>query len=268
MQKRRRKHRLSQNRFRSMKLFFMVFLLFIVLGVILYMGGISKEREQNLEYVTKQDQETAHYILANSNKFPKELLELLENNPETADFVAGYLSSDKKTIGTVSQEEKRKGHPLLLQWDKRWGYAKYGGSMIAISGCGPTCLSMAIVGLTHESVSPYDVAKFSEENGYYVKGTGTAWSLMTEGASYYGLSSNEISLSESAMKSVLDSSGMIICAMGPGDFTTEGHYILIYGYENGGFLVNDPNSRKRSGKKWLYRDLSHQIRNLWAVYGE
>ncbi len=261
MQRKRRRHRIG-----SMKLFFVVSLFFVVLGIIFHLNGISDEQELNPAYSTKQNEDRIHYILENSEKYPKELLELLESNPETADFVAAYPSVNRNKIKTVSREEREEEHPLLMQWDKRWGYARYGGSMIAISGCGPTCLSMAIVGLTHESVSPYDVAKFSEENGYYVKGTGTAWALISEGASYYGVSSEEISLSESVMRSVLDSSGMIICAMGPGDFTTEGHYILIYGYENGEFLVNDPNSRERSRKKWSYSKLSCQIRNLWALY--
>lgn len=55
--------------------------------------------------------------------------------------------------------------------------------IIGLSGCGPTCLSMVLLALTEdEEATPYEVARFSEENGYYVEGSGTAWSLMTEGA--------------------------------------------------------------------------------------
>lgn len=258
MSKRHRKHRIS-----SVKIGLFVSLLLIGIGFLIHLGGGRLEEQK---YSSEKQRETIRQIMANPTKYPQDLLELLEKNQEPADFVAGYPSADRSSVGEISQEERRKAHPLLLQWDKRWGYAAYGESMIAISGCGPVCLSMAVVGLTHQRVSPYDVAKFSEENGYYVEGTGTSWSLMTEGAAYYGLRSEEISLSESVMKTVLDSGGRIICAMGPGDFTTEGHYILLYGYEDEGFLVNDPNSRERSRKKWLYSRLSSQIRNLWAVY--
>ena len=38
--------------------------------------------------------------------------------------------------------------PLLLQWDERWGYRYYGDQMMAINGCGPTCLSMVVSYLT------------------------------------------------------------------------------------------------------------------------
>lgn len=195
---------------------------------------------------------------------PSELLEMLERNPDMADFVAGYPQADRKKVGSFSSEEIKAEHPLLLQWDKRWGYYKYGESMIAVSGCGPVCLSMVILGVRHEAVLPTKICKFSEKEKYYVQGSGTSWQLMTEGAARFGLTGRELSLSESSMRNVLDAGGMIICAMGPGDFTTTGHFIVIYGYDGSGFQVNDPNSRQRSSRSWEFDELSGQIKNLWG----
>lgn len=190
--------------------------------------------------------------------------EALKKNSEMLDFVKGYPKADVAWVGSFNDKEKNAKHPLLLQWDKRWGYTKYGESMMGISGCGPTCLSMVILGLTQGEVTPYKVAKYAEKNGYYVAGSGTSWKLMTEGAAHFGITGSEMPLSESNMKAVLDAGGMFICAMGPGDFTTEGHFIVIYGYDEQGFLVNDPNSVIRSKKSWSFARISHQIRNLWA----
>ena len=53
--------------------------------------------------------------------------------------------------------------------------------------------------------------------------------------------------------------------MGPGDFTTTGHFIVLVGYENGKIKVNDPNSIKNSEKEWTYEQIKDQIRNLWAI---
>ena len=72
-------------------------------------------------------------------------------------------------------------------------------------------------------------------------------------------------LSESAMKQALDQGSVIISSMRPGDFTTTGHFILIRGYDEKGFLVNDPNSRKNSEKQWDYETLSGQIKGLWEI---
>ena len=58
---------------------------------------------------------------------------------------------------------------------------------------------------------------------------------------------------------------MLICSVSEGDFTQTGHFIVIYGYEDGWFEVNDPNSVTRSNAKWTYDRLEGQIRNLWAM---
>ena len=57
----------------------------------------------------------------------------------------------------------------------------------------------------------------------------------------------------------------IICAMGPGDFTSSGHYIVLVGVEDGLLRVNDPNSRENSGKLWKFEDIESQFRNLWVI---
>ena len=67
------------------------------------------------------------------------------------------------------------------------------------------------------------------------------------------------------MKQALDQGSVIICSMRPGDFTTTGHFILLRGYDENGFLVNDPNSRKNSEKQWNYDALSGQIKCLWEI---
>ncbi len=56
----------------------------------------------------------------------------------------------------------------------------------------------------------------------------------------------------------------IICSMGPGDFTTAGHFIVLVGVEEGKIKVNDPNSKERSSKLWDYETLEPQIKNLWV----
>lgn len=75
--------------------------------------------------------------------WPTELIELLKKNPETEDFVLNYpLLKDTYQDIDLSEYADTDEVPLFMQWDKRWGYTSYGEDMIAISGCGPTCLSM------------------------------------------------------------------------------------------------------------------------------
>ena len=106
------------------------------------------------------------------------------------------------------------------------------------------------------------------ENGYYVEGTGTSWALMEDMPKLYGIKAASLSLSAGNMRAALDNGSVIICAMGKGDFTLSGHYIVIYGYDNEGFMVNDPNCVARSGRRWTFSDIQYQIRNIWAYSKE
>ena len=170
-------------------------------------------------------------------------------------------ASPADTIGEVAAGEI----PLLLQWDERWGYSVYGDNMIAVNGCGPTAVAMVVSGLLCDpSVTPYKVAKFAEEQGYYAGESGTSWTLMSEGVQSFGIWGEELGLSRSEVFSALESGCPIICSMRPGDFTTTGHFIVLTKVENGKIKVNDPNSRIRSGQLWDYERLEPQIQNLWA----
>lgn len=228
---------------------------------------VSRTEEEVLAKLKERAEEDKEYeeILENPDDWPEAYLAALANNPEMLEYVKGYPDSNGSVTGGLTKKEKSRKYPLFIQWDERWGYASYGGSSIGISGCGPTCLSMTIFALTKdETVTPDKVARYSEAQGYYVEGTGTSWTLMTEGAASFGVTGTELSLSEDIMKRELDAGHPIICAMGPGDFTAAGHFIMIYGYNKDGFSVNDPNCRARSEKAWTYAELSGQIKNLWA----
>ena len=155
--------------------------------------------------------------------------------------------------------------PLLLQWDERWGYGEYAGELMGLSGCGPTCLSMVCIQLLQDaSYTPQYVAVFALENGYAVKGNGSAWSLISEGGKKLGLDVTEIPLDEGRIIRNLEVGNPIICVMGPGDFTTSGHFIVLTEYADGYVKVNDPNSPTRSQKPWKLTDIMPQMNNLWV----
>lgn len=209
-------------------------------------------------------------IYEKRDAYPQKVLASLCNNPEMYEYVEGYLNyatGDESVVkeAVLSEEEKSQHYPLFLQWDARWGYEEYGDFNIALSGCGPTTLAMALVAVTGDtSITPDDIARYSMKNGFYVEGTGTAWSLMTEGVKAYNVKARELSLDEQVMKNALDAGKVIICSMRPGDFTAVGHFIMIYDYDTNGFKVNDSNCIYRSSRYWSYEELSGQIRILWS----
>lgn len=200
------------------------------------------------------------------SEYPKELVALFERNPEAREYVLNYpLKKNAEENAAVSLPSDG-SVPLYLQWDERWGYEKYSGELMGLSGCGPTALSMAASYLLNdETLTPAYVARFSEKNGYASYKNGTSWTLMSEGACKLGLSSEEVPLWEASMAAAFSENKLIVCAMGKGDFTSTGHFILLTGYEDGMFSVCDPNSVKRSERLWSYDELSGQIRGMWAL---
>ena len=71
-----------------------------------------------------------------------------------------------------------------------------------------------------------------------------------------------MSLDEDVMKTVWIRD-ILLSRHAPRDFTAAGHFIMIYGYEKDGFLINDPNCISRSRQVWDYDSLSSQIKDLW-----
>ena len=199
-------------------------------------------------------------------QWPKELVALLDKNPETKDFVLNYpLKKDASPEIDLSECIDTDDVPLLFQWDQRWGYDRYAGELMGLSGCGPTCLSMVCLYLLDDPIyTPQYVAEFAKENGYSVDGNGSAWTLISKGGVELGLDVNEIPLDENRIVRNLEVGNPIICVVGPGDFTSTGHFIIMTGYEDGFVSVNDPNSNARSEQLWDLKSVMSQIRNLWV----
>lgn len=206
--------------------------------------------------------------IMNSIQYPKQLKDLALKNEEALEFVYDYPAEHvKKHTIDLTEEASMDSVPLFVQWDKRWGYEKYSGNFFAASGCGPTTLSMVVVYLTHNrEASPIAVAKYSKEAGYSVDGSGSSWTLISEGCRHYGVKAKTVALDESRMKAELDEGHPIVVNVGPGDFTDTGHFMVITGYDDEGFSINDPNSIEKSGKRWLFKNISSQIRAVWSMY--
>lgn len=238
-----------------------------------YGGDVDKPIERSESEVTARlmelakENEIIQEIVTDLTIYPEKMLEALANNPEMADFVAGYPDADGSEAGVLTEYEKTQDYPLFLQWDPRWGYAYYGDdSNIGLAGCGPTSLSMALFYLTgDETLTPDKLAEYAMENDYYMYGTGTLWALIEDVPVMYGVHSEEIEIDQWTMEHELDQGNIIITVLRPGDFTATGHFIVIYGYDKNGFYVNDPNCVARSREQWTFAQLEDQIKHGWSL---
>ena len=203
------------------------------------------------------------------SEWPQEMLTLLENNTDAEEYVQNYpfLKDTLQEIDLTDQLGTGEV-PRLYQWDARWGYSAYGSGPMGLTACGPTCLSMACLYFLQDAkYTPRYTADFAEENGYYVKGAGSSWTLFSKGAKELGLNVEAISPNASVIMDHLEAGDLVVCAMGPGDFTTTGHFILMVGAKDGMAIINDPNSVINSEKLWKVADIKAQISMLWAISG-
>lgn len=200
------------------------------------------------------------------NAWPQEMVDAVANNPELGQFVLNYpIKKDKDPVIDLSQYRNTDTVPLLFQWDERWGYSDYSGGIMGFTGCGPTCLSMVSIYLRNNpDLTPRYIAEFSESHGYSAPGSGSKWALISEGGKELGMDVKELPLDRNLVMRNLEEGNPIICVMGPGDFTTNGHFIVMTGCEDGKIRVNDPNSKERSERLWDYDQIQGQIKNLWV----
>ena len=241
----------------------------VLLALLCARPGYYLYRKLEYKYGTPNPSEQLVHAYAEAKSipygaYPRDLIALLETAPEARNFVLSYPEREETEVDLSGYD--RETVPLFLQWDPMWGYESYGSGYLAATGCGPTCLAMAGYYLTgDENMNPKALAEFAEQNGYYARGYGSSWTLISEGTGKLGLTVKELPLVKKKIVDALEEGSPVILALGKGDFTTTGHYILLTGVEEGGFRVNDPNSRERSGRLWTYEQLENQIRNIWAI---
>ena len=190
---------------------------------------------------------------------------LLANNKDATQYILGYLAGQQAEPFEQGQSvDIDRKYPYYIQWDKRWAYDKLGGTNIAIGGCGPTCVAMALSGiLDDKSITPKKIAEQEEANGYFTDG-GTKWSFFDYIAKEYGVKSTGVPLSKNAINASLKKGNPIIASVHPGKFTTVGHIILITAVDSeGNYIINDPNSYTRTLKKWSFDELKTEIVAMW-----
>jgi uncharacterized protein YukE len=125
----------------------------------------------------------------------------------------------------------------------------YAGETIAAAGCGPTSAAMVLSYLTGETVDPVTTSAWSTQHGYACNGNGTYEALFPAIGKAYGLTVQQESQTAGNIINSLTNGNVIIAHMGPGEFTSGGHYIVLRETDgNGNVLVADPANPARN--KW------------------
>jgi peptidoglycan hydrolase-like protein with peptidoglycan-binding domain/GH25 family lysozyme M1 (1,4-beta-N-acetylmuramidase) len=155
------------------------------------------------------------------------------------------------------------------QGDSRWGkkmYSNHGdkNQTMSNSGCGPTACADVVATLKDAAVTPWTLAQLAMEWGDRTDNSGTAWAFFERVAKKYSFVKFVQSKTWDALTACLDAGGYVVCSMGPGYWTSGGHYICVWKYDGTYVYANDPASNTRKRQK--IRDFKSQRKQYFCFY--
>ena len=169
------------------------------------------------------------------------------------------------------------------QYDPKWANHNYSApgesKTIKTSGCGPTSAADILATLIDSKITPVDTAEWSMAHGYKYKNQGTAYAYFTPQFKEYGLtckmlnSNDARNMSEGSklkfnatIRSLLQEPGnFVIACMGPGNWTSGGHYIVAYKMDNQFVYICDPASSSAERACNSQSLFFQQIKYAWSV---
>lgn len=213
-----------------------------------------------------------------AGRFMPYVIEHAEGNPNVIHFLYlyghdvtspdtfEYTDAERQCLLPLLGDDVKGLVPLLMQWDWRWGYDWYGGGPIGLTGCAPTCMAMIGMGLTgDESFNPREMCAYSESAGFWVSGSGTSWSLVTNAFPNHPISVWQISPDEGSIRSELQAGHPVLINVGIGKFSAVGHFMVLAGLaEDGTFILNDPNNLENCSRTWAWSDLASEVVSAWS----
>lgn len=228
-----------------------------------YKTDNKRALKKNLQKEADVDNDNARWLVDNFDYLDDNLIYLAGNDSDAIDFVYNYSNeiTDFEYYPGESVDFDR-STPYFLQWDNRWAYDYLGDSVIGLAGCGPTSMAMVLARL--EGDTSIDPGKIALDAQNYMTDDGIAWKFFNDEANRYGYSAYDISNDEGAIIDALEN-GPLIVSVNKGIFTLFGHILVIDSYQDGKFVINDPNSMEKSERSWSYDEIKDQIAHIWLI---
>lgn len=166
-----------------------------------------------------------------------------------------------------------------LQTDPRWKSLDYSAkgekTTIGASGCGPTALAMVLATWADAKVTPATECAWALAHGYKAPHQGTYYGYFAKAAARYGLTCrmlNSVSIYGSGAspyhakaKAALDAGGLVIACMGKGNWTSSGHYVLLWKIDGDTVFINDPASTLARRTRGSYALFCRQVKYYWTI---
>lgn len=155
------------------------------------------------------------------------------------------------------------------QLDKRWKNLPYRvkgeNSTIGGSGCGPTSAAMLIETITGKTFTPIDACNWSVAHGYKALHNGTYQSYIAAQFSDKGINCIALpSKDHNKVKKALEEGWYAIALMGKGTWTSGGHYIVVWAWDDK-VRINDSASSKPARLNGDPKTFMNEVRRYWLI---
>ena len=166
-----------------------------------------------------------------------------------------------------------------LQTDPRWAKVDYSAkgekTTIGASGCGPTAMAMVLATWADKSVTPQSECAWALSHGYKAPKQGTYYGYFAPAAKRYGLKAymlngttiygKQDSPYHAKAKAALDQGHLVIACMGPGLWTSSGHFVLLWKLQGNTVFLNDPASTRLARTQGNYALFRKQVKYYFVV---
>lgn len=182
------------------------------------------------------------------------------------DYLVEVASSSSNSVApSYIPSKDLDNRPIyLMQSDPRWRSKPYTSSnnptqTIGSSGCGPTAASMIINEWIDKTYDPVRACAWALASGYRTKDNGSSWGMFKALAVKYGLKFSQVAKGADAKKFMDENpDSLVVCIMTTGNWTSGGHFILMYKCDGQYVYINDPNSTSAARQKNTFSLLKSQ----------
>lgn len=234
--------------------------------------------EQKNEYYKKwgklavraETDERARFAIENRELYSDLWFNLLYNDE---DFELAYnfpfMQNSYANMSFTEEELHSKSAPALYMDDIRWVYEDLS---IKSQGCVAVSITMANLAVKHNSeVDPVKVIDYATEMDYYGFG-GIDTDAICDILDHFGMSVEEHffdkdkgeKITEAELKAVLDSENSVVMASFQGD-TFGNHALILRGYDDNGFYLNDPADPDNTAKVWDFSAFENELDCYWII---
>ncbi|MDE6594570.1 MAG: C39 family peptidase [Oscillospiraceae bacterium] len=246
-----------------------------VIIIMLLLIPVEKKHEYYKKWgelaVLAETDERAKFAIDNAELYPEYWFSMLynENDFEYA-YNYPFMKDSYNTMSFTDEELNGDEIPAIYMKDSRWAYEMNG--TVKTQGCVAVSVTMANLYLNHNgNVDPVKVFYYADEMGYSNFG-GINQKNVTEILEHFGMNAEEHVFSdesgekvtESELKAAVDTEGTAVMAAVEGD-TFGRHALIIRGYDENGFYINDPAAPEKTAQQWSFEVFENELTRYWII---